>query len=113
APPARTDHPTMGSASARLRPTPASIPAFVMVPDVLIENVFLTPGQFAGWLGSRYEAFCVRADPSLPGFAVPALARPADLSEQRLRSRRALLGRIDDARPELGSTAAGRDLVPY
>src|SRR5437870_2581830 len=47
APPQPTDHPTMGAAAARLRPTPGAVPAFVMVPDVLIENVFLTPGQFA------------------------------------------------------------------
>ena len=56
APPSRGDHPTMGSAAARLRPTPGTVPAFVMAPDVLIENAHLTPGQFAGWLGSRYEA---------------------------------------------------------
>ena len=72
APPTRGDHPTMGSAAARLRPTPGTVPAFVMAPDVLIENAHLTPGQFAGWLGSRYEAFNLRADPSRPGFTVPA-----------------------------------------
>ena len=58
-----------------MRPTPGSVPAFVMVPDVLIENVHLTPGQFAGWLGGRYEAFRLQGDPSRPDFSVPALAR--------------------------------------
>ena len=62
APPRPTDQPTMGSAAARLRPTPGSVPAFVMVPDVLIENAHLTPGQFAGWLGGRYEAFRLQGD---------------------------------------------------
>src|SRR5262249_56850393 len=56
APPRPTDQPTLGSAAARLQPTPGSLPAFVMVPDVLIENAHLTPGQFAGWLRSRFHA---------------------------------------------------------
>mgnify|MGYP000918293443 CR=1 FL=1 len=56
APPRPTDHPSLGAAAARLRPTAATVPAYVMVPDVLIENVFLTPGQFAGWLGAARHA---------------------------------------------------------
>jgi hypothetical protein len=92
APPRPDDHPTMGSAAARLRPTPGTVPGFVMVPDVLFENAHLTPGQFAGWLGSRHEAFRIRSDPSLPGFSVPALTRPAEVSEERLTDRRDLLG---------------------
>ncbi|MBI1916969.1 MAG: DUF1501 domain-containing protein [Planctomycetes bacterium] len=113
APPTRSDHPTMGSAAARLRPTPGTVPAFVMAPDVLIENAHLTPGQFAGWLGSRYEAFNLRADPSRPGFAVPALARPADVPAKRLASRRELLARLDAGRPDLAASLAGRELGPH
>src|SRR5687768_3064895 len=48
APPRPSDQPTMGAGAARMRPTPGSVPAFVLVPDVLIENAHLTPGQFAG-----------------------------------------------------------------
>jgi uncharacterized protein (DUF1501 family) len=113
APPTRGDHPTMGSAAARLRPTPGTVPAFVMAPDVLIENAHLTPGQFAGWLGSRYEAFNLRSDPSRPGFAVPGLARPADVPAARLASRRGLLARLDAGRPDLAAGPAGRELGPY
>ncbi len=113
APPRPTDHPTMGSAAARLRPTPGAVPAFVMVPDVLIENAHLTPGQFAGWLGSRYEAFRLQGDPSQPGFSVPALTRPADVPDERMAGRRELLEGLDPARPDLGRTAAGRELDAY
>src|SRR5262245_43218756 len=113
APPRPTDHPTLGSAAARLRPTPGTVPAYVMVPDVLIENAHLTPGQFAGWLGSRYEAFNVRRDPSLPDFSVPALVRSPDVSETRIASRRALLARLDGERKDLTATPAGRELAPY
>jgi uncharacterized protein (DUF1501 family) len=112
APPTRADQPTMGSTAARLRPAPGNVPAFVMAPDVLIENAHLTPGQFAGWLGSRYEAFNLRADPSRPGFTVPALARSADLPAGRLASRRDLLARLD-GRPDLAAGPAGRELGPH
>ena len=110
--PSRTDQPSMGSAAAHLRPVPATIPAFVMVPDVLIENVFLTPGQFAGWLGSRYEAFCLRSDPSAPGYSVPALARPAEVPVERLEQRRDLLSALDARKPALTDSLPGKELGP-
>jgi uncharacterized protein (DUF1501 family) len=113
APPRPTDHPTMGSAAARLRPTPGTVPAFVMVPDVLIENAHLTPGQFAGWLGSRCEAFRLQGDPSLPGFSVPALVRPADVPDERMTGRRELLDRLASGRNELARTPAGREMGAY
>jgi len=113
APPLPSDHPTLGSAAAFRRPTPGSVPPFVMVPDVLIENAHLTPGQFAGWLGSRYEPFNLKGDPNKPGFAVPALARRPELSLERLSDRRSLLKSVDAAREELAKTSAGRQLDPH
>jgi uncharacterized protein (DUF1501 family) len=112
APPRSTDQPTMGSAAARLRPTPGAIPAFVIVPDMLLENAHLTPGQFAGWLGSRYEAFRLQGDPNLPGFSVPALARPTEGSVERLAGRRQLLTRLGSERADLARTPAGQELDP-
>ncbi len=106
APPRPTDHPSMGSAVSRLRPAPGSVPSFVMVPDALIENAHLTPGQFAGWLGGRHEAFRLQGDPSQPGFSVPSLVRPADVSDERMAARRELLGR-------LGSGRMSRELDVY
>jgi hypothetical protein len=113
APPRPTDQPTLGAVAARLRPTPGAVPAFVMVPDVLIENAFLTPGQFAGSLGSRHEALRLTGDPSLPDFSVPALARPADVSEGRLAVRRGLLRQVEDSQRGLAATPSGRELGPY
>src|SRR5207248_892133 len=90
-----------------------TVPAFVMGPDVLIENAHLTPGQFAGWLGSRYEAFRLQGDPSLPGFAVPALARPDDVTDERMAGRRELLGKRGSGRTDLAQTTTGRELDAY
>jgi hypothetical protein len=80
---------------------------------VLIENAFLTPGQFAGWLGGRYEAFRLVGDPSLPGFSVPSLARSAELSAERLAGRRALLKQMESPSGDLAATPAGREMGPY
>src|SRR3954469_21170887 len=113
APPRPTDHPTMGSATARLRPTPGTVPAFVMIPDVLIENAHLTPGQFAGWLGSRYEAFRLQGDPNAPDFSIPSLVRPSDVSDERITGRRELLDLLPPGRSELSRTPAGREVGAY
>lgn len=100
APPRPSDHPSMGSAASRLRPTTASVPAYVMTPDVLIENAHLTPGQFAGWLGARHEALNVRNDPNQPKFSVEALATSADLNPERMAVRRELLGQLNHQQPD-------------
>lgn len=99
--PARpTDHPSMGSAASRMRPTTAAVPAYVMTPDVLIENAHLTPGQFAGWLGARHEALNVHGDPNRPDFSVEALAQSADLNADRMAERRGLLARLENQPPD-------------
>jgi len=113
APPRPTDPPTLGSAAARMRPTPAAVPAFVMVPDVLIENAHLTPGQFAGWLGGRYEAFRLQGDPSRPDFSVPTLARSPDMADGRLAGRRDLLDKLGPGQAGPPRAPAERDLGAY
>ena len=113
APPRRTDQPSIGAVAARYRPVSAELPSWVMVPDVLIENVFLTPGQFAGFLGSRYDAFNVKSDPSRPGFAVRNLVLSPGLSPQRMADRRALLATANLSRGDLSGTPAGRTVDPY
>jgi uncharacterized protein (DUF1501 family) len=113
APPLPSDHPTFGSVTARQRPTAASVPPFVMLPDVLIENAHLTPGQFAGWLGSRYAPFNLKSDPNRPDFAVPDLLRRADLPPGRLEERRALLAAVDSSRADLARTPPARQLEPF
>src|SRR5262249_32479104 len=111
APPKPDDQPTLGSGVARFRPTSGAVPAFVMVPDVLIENAHLTPGQFAGWLGGRYEAFRLQGDPSSPDFSVPALVRPADVPDERMAARREVLRQIGGATP--APTPAGGEMDVY
>jgi hypothetical protein len=55
-----------------------------------------------GFLGAAYAPLAVGTkdhtqDPSAPGFRVTVLDSPADLSDQRLRARQDLLGKLDAA----------------
>ena len=96
-PPSRRDSPAVGSALARLRPTGLSLPQFVTMPWIVSHPAApggKAPGQNAGWLGSAYDPFVLTADPAAPNFAVPQLARPAELSPERLEARRGLLASL-------------------
>jgi len=97
-PPSRRDSPAVGSALARLRPGGVALPSFVTMPWIASHPAApggKAPGQNAGWLGAAYDPFLLLADPSAPNFAVPQLARPAELTTERLAARRDLLAGLD------------------
>ncbi len=77
------------------------MPQFVTMPWIVSHPAApggKAPGQNAGWLGAAYDPFVLTADPSAPNFAVPQLARPADLTVERLAARRGLLASLDAGR---------------
>src|SRR5581483_5650180 len=86
--------PPFGAVLARMRPIDRPLPAFVHIPEVMSNNGFDIPGEFAGFLGARYDPF-VTGDPSLPGYEVPGMMPRADIPPERLDRRSALLGEID------------------
>jgi hypothetical protein len=103
--PSRRDSPAVGSVLARLRPTGLALPPFVTMPWIVSHPAApggKAPGQNAGWLGPAYDPFVLTADPAATEFAVPQLARPDDLTAERLEARRGLLAR-------LGAGATGRE----
>ncbi len=117
-PPSRKDSPAIGSALARLRPTGLALPPFVTLPWIVSHPAApggRAPGQNAGWLGAAYDPFVVAANPDILDFAMPGLARPADLTDDRLAGRRALLAKLGGAPfPTEGSsdwTACALDLL--
>ena len=105
--PAPDNFPAIGSVVAKLRPSGRYLPDFVHTPDWMSNNNAFLPGQDAGFLGATFDPF-LAGDPSLPGFKVPGLDLPRELSPDRFARRRSLLDSIDRALGE-GEQIEGLD----
>jgi hypothetical protein len=90
-----SDHPNLGSVVARLASGRADLPRFVTLPQLISDVGNLTPGQFAGYLGHRYDPFTVTKDPNAPNFRIDELTLRTEVSTARLGSRRTLLDIVD------------------
>lgn len=97
APPTPDDFPGIGSLIAKLHPHRADIPAAVTLPRW---NRFLDlpndyAGEKAGFLGSAYDPWLIKADPPNFNFHVEGIELPHGLTPARLTQRQALLSRLD------------------
>jgi hypothetical protein len=105
------DWPAYGSVLARFSPSSGPVPPFVQIPHVAFDQVYRCPGQWAGWLGKKYDPLLVVGDPNSPDYRVDELSLPADLSAERLDDRHALLAQLDrKARQFDAGPSAGVDL---
>jgi len=102
----RSDHPHYASVAARLRPSPSSMPHHVIIPNVTFNGPARSPGLMAGYLGAAYDPFILGADPNDPRFRVDSLVLPAEVSTERLESRRSLLQRFDQQQRLLEGSGA-------
>lgn len=85
--------PTFGSVLAHLHPG-RDLPEFVHIPEIMSNNGSDLPGEFAGFLGPRFDPF-VTGDPSAPNYEVPGLALPRSVSPERLDRRRQFLAQAE------------------
>jgi hypothetical protein len=70
----------------------AGVPPYVITPFPHCDSTkYLTPGQFGGCLGSRFDPFVLNADPNSPNFRVPGLRLDQSMDSDRLSSRLDLL----------------------
>lgn len=92
--PGPTDFPAIGSVLALLRPSGLDHPDFVQMPDWMSNNGSFLPGEFAGFLGSKYDPF-LAGDPSRPDYQVPGLTLPSGLEFDRVSDRLRLLNQLD------------------
>ena len=75
----------------------ANVPPYVITPFPHCDSTkYLTPGQFGGCLGSRFDPFVLNADPNTQGFQVPGLKLDEAVSQQRLHDRQSLLQTLDE-----------------
>ena len=87
-----TDHPSLGSIMAKLRPTAANVVPHVCLPYITKEGAGgpPQPGFFGGFLGHSLDPLFVLKDPNAADFRVPELSLQEEISSNRLAARRRL-----------------------
>jgi Protein of unknown function (DUF1501) len=97
-----TDFPHLGSVVSKLRPTTASVPSFVALPERIATTIgAVVPGQGGGVFGSQYDPFSITEHPDKPDFKVEMLARREGIDDVRVATRQKLLATFNSARNEL------------
>lgn len=74
----------------------AGVPPYVITPFPHCDSTkYLTPGQFGGCLGSRFDPFVLNADPNAKTFSVPGLRLDQAMDPARLSNRLSLLNQME------------------
>jgi hypothetical protein len=81
-------HPSIGSMVSRERGVRNGLPAYVSLPS-------MSRSGGPSFLGSQHAPFVISGDPSQAGFRVRDVTLPADISEGRAQSRKALMASLD------------------
>ncbi|APZ90690.1 DUF1501 domain-containing protein [Fuerstiella marisgermanici] len=97
--PSRADMPCIGTLVGWLAQQDgysANVPPYVITPAPHCDSTkYLTPGQFGGCLGSRFDPFVLNADPNAKDFRVPGLRLNTSITRQRQQERQSLLKSLD------------------
>jgi hypothetical protein len=101
--------PAYGSIVDKLAPAGGGMPTFVAFPHVLRDGS-ITPGQHASFLGKAHNPLFFSQDPNAADFGLPELQLPAEVSLERLESRRELLKLIDEQSKLLDESATARGI---
>jgi hypothetical protein len=111
--PSRADMPCIGTLTnwlAQRDGYSGAVPPYVITPQPHCDSfVYLTPGQFGGCLGTRFDPLVLNADPNDERFQVPNLRMAPELSGQRLDQRRTLLRELE-CRGSRIETPLGQDI---
>jgi hypothetical protein len=98
--PTRNDYPSFGTLVnwlAQREGYAGAVPPYVITPAPHCDStVYITPGQFGGMLGARYDPFVLNSDPNSKNFKIPNLEPVAGLTVERLQKRQSLLQSVDD-----------------
>jgi uncharacterized protein (DUF1501 family) len=102
--PSRIDYPSFGTLVGWLAQRDGysgALPPYVITPAPHCDStVYITPGQFGGCLGSRFDPFVLNSDPNNPNFRIAGFGLPDEMSVTRLAARRQLLDRLGKSRVE-------------
>ncbi len=99
--PAPTDEPSFGTLVGWLAQRDghsAGVPPYVITPEPHCDSkLYITPGQYGGCLGVRYDPFVVGSDPNAADFKVRDLRLSSELSGERLADRSRLVEQLNAA----------------
>lgn len=102
--PSRSDYPSVGTLVGYLAQRDGyagAAPPYVITPHPHCDSFqYITPGQYGGFLGAKYDPLVVKSDPNAKDFRVQDLRIAEGLSPERVMRRSELLGRLDDRRNE-------------
>ncbi len=88
--------PSLGAMVRYLRPAAGQLPSAVTIPEhIWNDGNFPWPGQDAGLLGRKHDPWLVHCDPNDAKFKIGTLARPDDVTAERLAERQSLVGRMN------------------
>ncbi|MCA9128115.1 MAG: DUF1501 domain-containing protein [Planctomycetales bacterium] len=102
----RNDFPNYASALDFVRPRSDGLPSGISLPNYLIEGPLTWPGQHAGFLGAKHDAWQINGDPNSADFRMQALAMREGVPSGRLQSRRELLERLNSRHDQLTGVEA-------
>jgi uncharacterized protein (DUF1501 family) len=109
--PSRTDLPGLGTLVGWLAQRDGytgGAPPYVITPFPHCDSkVYITPGQFGGCLGARYDPFVLDADPNSPAFKVNNMALNPDLTPSRFKERLNLLEKLSGVSAKIASPLTG------
>lgn len=107
----RDDFPNYAAGIGYFRSPPEGTPIGVNLPTYLMEGPLLWPGQYAGFLGPKYDVMQVTQDPNRPDFRIENLRPAAGLDVDQLRNRMALLDAVNAQQRWLAESAETRKLT--
>jgi hypothetical protein len=108
--PSPTDHPSFGTLVGWLAQRDGysgSVPPYVITPAPHCDSkVYITPGQYGGCLGVRYDPFVLNADPNAKDFRVQNLGLAEGLTAERFQDRLSLLERVGERTSSIAAREA-------
>jgi len=108
--PSRTDIPCFGTLNGWLARRDGycnGVPPYVITPFPHCDSkVYLTPGQFGGCLGARFDPYVLDDDPNATAFKVRNLGLDDSLTPVRFQERLGLLQELTVTAPKLNSPLA-------
>jgi hypothetical protein len=107
------DFPHPGSVVDYLDGRSRDVPTSVALPTMIADGPFRTPGEFAGFLGRKYDPVWVLKDPNAADFNVDELQLPSEISVGRIQDRKRNLERLNALSRLADQTAELKGLSDY